>query len=254
MILPRPADALHKAWLYRLLIGLIDNSKINREIYFKGGTCASMLDFLDRFSVGLDFDLDGQADKVLLRRELHQLFGRLGLKIKDESQRALQFFLKYPSVPGKRNTIKLDIIDMTTKTNKYSPQYLKEIDRFMNCQTIETMFANKLVTVIDRFEKSKTRPGFVRGVIAGRDVYDVHYFFGQGFDYDKEIIKERTGLKPKDYFKKLQEFIDKKVTQKILEQDLNTLLPKKKFSLIRKVLKLEVLMFIKDEIERLGVK
>ena len=243
MILPRPNDALHKAWLYRLLTGLIDSPKIREQIYFKGGTCAAMLDFLDRFSIDLDFDLDPKTDRALLRQKLHSLFERLDLKIKDESQKTLQFFLKYPSPPGKRNTIKLDMIDKKLKTNKYRPQYLQEIDRFMNCQTRETMFSNKLVAVTDRYKKNRT--------LAGRDIYDIHYFFGQGFDYDKEIIQERTGVDANNYFKKLKKFIEKKVGQTVIDQDLNTLLPKKKFNLIRKVLKLEILMFLRDEIERL---
>ena len=55
--------AYHKAQLYRLLIRLLDNQKIASDIFFKGGTCSSMLGFLDRFSVDLDFDLKKGADK-----------------------------------------------------------------------------------------------------------------------------------------------------------------------------------------------
>jgi len=243
MILPRPADALHKASLYRLLIALIDDPKVSRHIYFKGGTCASMLNFLDRFSIDLDFDLDIKTNKKILRKNLHQLFKKLDLKIKDESKNVLQFFLKYPTPDKKRNTIKLDIINTAIKSNKYSPQYLTEIDRYMNCQTIETMFGHKLVAVTDRFKKNKS--------IAARDIYDIHYFFLHGFEYNQEVIKQRTGIKPKDYLKKLHEFIEKNMTQTIINQDLNTLLEKKKFNLIRKNLKPEVLMLIKDEINRI---
>lgn len=243
MILPRPADALHKAWLYRLLIGLIDDSKISKHIYFKGGTCASMLNFLDRFSIDLDFDIGKKADKKILRKNLHQLFKKLSLKIKDESKNVLQFFLKYPAPAKKRNTIKLDIINTAIKSNKYSPQYLSEIDRYMNCQTIKTMFAHKFVAVTDRFKKNKS--------IAARDIYDIHYFFVHEFEYNQEVIEERTGMNSKDYLKKLHEFIEKNITQTIINQDLNTLLKKKKFNLIRKNLKPEVLMLIKDEIKRI---
>lgn len=252
MILPRPTDALHKAWLYRLLMGLLDDFQISEFLYFKGGTCASMLNFSDRFSVDLDFDLDPQTDKDLLRKRLHRLFEKLNLEVKDESQRALQFFLKYPSAERKRNTIKLDIIDNIVKANEYRPFYLQEIDRFATCQTKETMFANKLVTVIDRYEKSRNRTQTKKGTIAGRDIYDVHYFFSRGFGYDSEVIKERTGLGTKQYLKELRQFIEKKVTQKIVDQDLNVLLPKKKFDAIRRTLKQETLVLIGDEIKRLG--
>ena len=54
------------------------------------------------------------------------------------------------------------------KSNVYETVRLVEIDRIATCQTIETMFANKLVALIERREKT--------GSIAGRDLYDVHHF------------------------------------------------------------------------------
>lgn len=242
MILPKPQDAVHKAWLYRLLIALIDNPKINQLIFFKGGTCASMLGYLDRFSIDLDFDLSAKADINSLRPHFHKTFKKLGLKVRDESKKVLQFFLKYPAPMGKRNTLKLDIIDRQIKANKYQSFYLREIDRYMVCQTVETMFAHKLVSAADRFKKHKT--------IAARDMYDVHYFFLQGFRYEKKVIEQRTKLSCQQYLKKLVKFINNKINQKALDQDLNTLLPQEKFLKLRKVLKTEVLIFIKDEIKR----
>ena len=55
MNIPNKKDALHKAWLYRLLEAIADNQKLVKVMYFKGGTCASMLGWLPRFSVGQDF-------------------------------------------------------------------------------------------------------------------------------------------------------------------------------------------------------
>lgn len=243
MILPRPEEALHKAWLYRLLMALIDEPIISQQIFFKGGTCASMLNYLDRFSIDLDFDVARKANQPALRRQLHRLFKKQGLRLKDESQKVLQFFLKYSSPPGKRNTLKLDIVDTAIKANIYQPRYLSEIDRYMNCQTIETMFAHKLVAVTDRYERNKT--------IAGRDLYDLHYFFIQGLGYNQAVIKERTKMKTLDYLKKLAEFIESKVTQTVIDQDLNALLPRKRFDYIRQRLKGEVLMFIRDEGKRI---
>jgi len=239
-------NAFHKAQMYRLLISLLDNHKIAPNIFFKGGTCSQMLGFLDRFSVDLDFDLKPGVDKKALRKELHIVFKDLNLKIKDESKRALQFFLAYKPIEGKRNTIKLDILDNPFKTIEYKAQFLKDIDRTAICQTIESIFANKLVALTDRFNKRKT--------LAGRDIYDIHYFFTNGFDYKQEIIKERTGKAPSAYLKELKKFIKDKITQDVINQDLNFLLPYKEFNAIRKTLKTEVLMLIEDEIKRLGKK
>ena len=241
MLNQKQKEAYHKAQLYRLLINLIDNKIIATDIYFKGGTCCSMLGYLDRFSVDLDFDLKKGANKHLLRRELHLIFEKLDLIIKDESKTTLQFFLRYQAPNKERNTLKLEIIDNSFDAIDYKLQYLKDIDRAIICQTLECMFANKLVALTDRYKK--------RGTIAGRDVYDIHYFFSHGYDYKKEVIKERTGQISHDYFKELIVFIKEKITQKIIDQDLNFLLPSKEFQVIRKTLKTETLMFLKDAIK-----
>jgi predicted nucleotidyltransferase component of viral defense system len=242
MIIPQPKDAVHKAWLYRLLEGLLDDNLVSENIMFKGGTCAAMLGWLDRFSVDLDFDLKKEADKKLLRKRLHNVFKKEGLALKDESRKALQFFLKYPVKKG-RNTIKLDIIDQEFAASQHKPYFLSDIDRFAVCQTKKTMFAHKLAALTDRFKKF--------GTIAARDIYDIHHFFYNGFSYNKKLLKERTGLKADLYLAFVYDFIKDKVSQKIIDQDLNVLLRPEKFKKIRKKIKQETLMFLKDEIERL---
>ena len=243
MIIPRREDAYHKMQLYRLLTAIIDAEKIATQLCFKGGTCAATLGFLDRFSVDLDFCLLGKADKKSLRLYFHQLFAGLNLAIKDESKTTLQFFLRYEAEPNQRNTIKLDILDQGCKANVCEPQYLPEIDRFMNCQTIETMFAIKLVAIMERFEKN--------GGIAGRDLYDIHHFFMKGYKYEPAVIRERRGIGVNKYLEQLIGFIKKHITQTIISQDLNTILPPDKFGKIRKGLKNETLMLLQDEFKRL---
>lgn len=244
MIVPNKRDTRHKVWLYRLLIGLLDDSVINNQIFFKGGTCASMLGYLDRFSVDLDFDLSEKANKDKLRPVFRAVFKKAGVEVKDESRKALQFFLKYPSDPGLRNTIKLDVIDQESRASQYAPAYLAEIDRFAICQTTETMFGHKLVALTDRYRKTKT--------IAARDLYDIHHFFYQGYSYWGGIIEERTGKQVREYLVELKDFIDKKITQKVIDEDLNTLLKPKKFRKLRTVLKRETMVMLGDEIERVG--
>ena len=232
-------NAYHKAQLLRLLTEILD-SPIAKNTYFKGGSAAAMLGFLDRFSVDLDFDLKPKVDKKAIDKNLRKIFQELDLQISQKSNKTLFYLLKYSAQPGLRNTIKLSLVDMALKSNIYSSFYLAEIDRFAFCQTKETMFANKLVAVTDRYKKHK--------MIAGRDIYDVHHFFLSGFHYNKTVIKERTGKQPTDYFKDLIKFIDTKVTDRIISEDLSFLLTHEKFKLIRKVLKRETLMFLKDEI------
>ena len=247
MITLNSQDAVHKAWLYRVLIAIVDNANLH-DLYFKGGTCAALAGFLDRFSVDLDFDYVGdQKDLAKVRLELKKIFEKLGLEIKDTSVKAPQYFLKYPNknISG-RNTLKIDITFPPPKANIYEPIRLVDIGRVVICQNIATMFANKLVAVLDRFERNNS--------IAGRDIYDIHYFFLNGYNYNKDVIIERTGLNLIDFFKKLSDFISKHVTEAVLNQDLNPLIPYERFNKFRKVLKREVLMFLDDEMKRLKIK
>ena len=235
----RGEDVIHKSYLNRLLIEIADNNILAHNLAFKGGTCASMLGFLDRFSVDLDFDLTGKENPKAVRKEFKKIFELLGLGIKKEFDDVLMFQVQYPSQPNKRNTIKISVNTNPPKTNIYKVQNLPEINRLMNCQTIETMFANKLVAVTDRYEKHHT--------IAGRDIYDIHYFFINGYGFSKEVIKERTGTDAGVYLDTLSKFISEKVSQTLINEDLSTLLPGTKFQSVRKVLLPETINFLKGK-------
>lgn len=243
MINLRPEDAIHKSYLNRLLIEIADNPRLSQTLAFKGGTCASMLGFLDRFSVDLDFDLFDKTDEEIIRREFRSIFDHLGLTLKKEFNNVVMFQVQYPNAVGRRNSIKISLNSLLVKANKYKVQYFAEIDRLINTQTIETMFANKLVTVMDRYNLHHS--------IAGRDIYDIHHFFVHGYSYLGSVIKERTGDSPKKYLEKLIEFIKQNVTQTIVNEDLNTLLTNKQFQEIRKVLIPETISFLTNEKNRL---
>ncbi|OGG03117.1 hypothetical protein A2W14_04585, partial [Candidatus Gottesmanbacteria bacterium RBG_16_37_8] len=221
--------------MYRLLIGVLDDKKLSNSLYFKGGTCAAMLGYLDRFSIDLDFDLKRGANKSEIRIVLKKVYKQLAIQMKEEAKNELFFVLKYEAPKDMRNTLKIGIMRKPVWANVYQPLYLADISRYAICQTKETMFANKLVAVTDRYKKYKT--------IAGRDFYDVHHFFLSGFDYKREIIEERTGKKWQSYLKELSNFIKGKVTDKHLQEDLSTLLPGDKFRAIRKSLKIETLAY-----------
>jgi predicted nucleotidyltransferase component of viral defense system len=244
MQLPQPKDAQHKAWLYRILSAFYDDPYLANTLYFKGGTCAAMLGLLDRFSVDLDFDLVGErSDLVKTQKQMEKIFRDLGLEIKDQSKKVPQYFLRYPTKERERNTLKIDVAFPPTKANQYEAKRFSEIDRIITCQTPETMFANKLVALIDRYKQKEA--------IAGRDVYDIHHFFEQGLRYNKAVITERTGQTQEAFFRELIDFVEQMVSNDLIAQDLNVLLPYAKFKVIRKTLKQETLLFLKDELARL---
>jgi len=239
MILPDKKDAVHKAWLLRILREIADDSELAALLRFKGGTYASIIGLIERFSVDLDFDLIDEEKVDFTRTHLEKIFKKLGLEIDQKSQNAPQYFVKYKNSPGERNTIRIDITFPSPINNEYEAVLLPDIDRVLYCETPETMFANKMVALIERYEK--------HGSIAGRDIFDIHTFFIKGIRYKREIIEERTGLEVVIFLNKLTGFIEKKITQKIIDEELNSLVPYDDFSKIRKILKDEVLMFLKDE-------
>jgi predicted nucleotidyltransferase component of viral defense system len=239
----RPEDIIHKSTLHRLLMEIVDRPLMAQSLAFKGGSCAAMLGYLDRFSVDLDFDVLEGADEAELRKIFHQVFEQLGFSVTLEFEKVLFFQLRYPSSPGKRNSLRVGASNIRVESNQYKVQYFPEIDRLINSQTIETMFANKLVAVMDRYAQHQT--------IAGRDIYDIHHFFVQGYAYDGAVIRERTGMEPKEYFGKLIDFIREHVTQTIINEDLNSLLPNRQFQQVRKILIPETLAILAQEQKRL---
>lgn len=236
MLLPKSNDAVHKAWLYTLLTEIADNVFLASVLRFKGGTCAAMLNLIDRFSVDLDFDLIEEGKVHEVQKELEKIFKRIGLEIKDKSQNAPQYFLKYPAPEKERNTIKLDVSFPPPKANDYEPYRLTDIDRVLICQTPETMFANKLVALKERYEKT--------GAIAGRDLFDIHTFFMNGLQFKSEVIAERRKTDVHTYLNELKTFIEEKITQTLIDQDLNTLLSAEAFRKIRISIKTQSLIFL----------
>jgi predicted nucleotidyltransferase component of viral defense system len=120
----RSEDIIHKSCLNRLLMEIIDQPVLSHNLAFKGGSCAAMLGYLDRFSVDLDFDVLKSPDESALRHEFHQVFDNLGFTIKGELDNVLFFQLCYPNEPGKRNTMKVSVSSVTVKANQYQVQYL----------------------------------------------------------------------------------------------------------------------------------
>lgn len=240
----KPEDSIHKSYLNRLLIEIGDQTELSQSMAFKGGTCASMLGFLDRFSVDLDFDLLRSLPQLTIRQGLLRIFDHLGLSVEREFDQVLMFQVKYPSDPNRRSTIKLSLNTIITKANQYKVQYFSEIDRLLNSQTIETMFANKLVATLDRYQH--------HGSIAGRDIYDIHHFFLSGYSYIGQVITERTGDDPNTYLSKLIEFIKNKVNQNIINEDLNLLLSSQQFQSIRKILIPETINFLTNETDNMS--
>jgi len=245
MILPDKKDSVHRAWLYRTLSHIFDNSFLAGVLAFKGGTAAAMLGYLDRFSLDLDFDFLGESGDIpRARQHMEKIFSLTELTVRDKSAVIPHYILKYPSANDARNTIKIDMALPPPAANSYEPKRFIEIDRIILCQTRDTMVANKLVAVMDRYRKT--------GKVAGRDMYDVHQFFLKGFSYNEGVIRELSGKEPRAFFSDLIEFVERHITQQVIDQDLNRLLPPEQFKRMRKILKQEALALLRGELRLLS--
>lgn len=247
MLITSPQNMKHKVQLLRLLSEILKDNILANELMFKGGTYAALRGVLNRFSVDLDFDLPNKDENSKIENRLYGIFKDLGLEIKDQSKNYLQFFLKYrafATLPTERNTLKLEINDVPSQFNKYEKVNLLELNMFCNGHTLETMFANKLVAAKARFDK--------KGKVSGRDFYDLHKFFEQGFGVNTQVIEDLTKMSYKNYLDDLVKFVEKEVSEQVINEDLNTILDKKELNVISKHLKTELIFMLNDELARLG--
>lgn len=246
MIVPSKAEIKHKNQLFLLLKEILKDPFLSQNLMFKGGTYASLRGVLDRFSVDLDFDLPNKKKKDEVRGRCYDIFEKLDLEIKDESKKHLQFFLKYDAPKGERNTMKMEINDDVSKYNEYEKVMLRQVRMYCNGRTLNTMFANKLYACKARFDKN--------GKIAGRDFYDIYRFFLQGMEINTKVIEERTGESYVGYLESLILFIDKHLTEKLLNQDLNPLLKQDELDKVLPNIKDSIVVFLEDEISRVKGK
>lgn len=248
MQVPNQQAANHRYHLFRILSAILDNPYLARNCYFKGGTAATMRGILDRFSVDLDFDLANGVKEDKVKAELEKLFAKLDYPVKESSQRAVQYLLGYSAPANARSTVKIEMIGRPARSSRYEAVHLPDIDRQAMMQTIPTMVASKLLAPHDRWTKYRN--------VAGRDLYDIHYFLSHNLPYSADLITEKSGLAVVDFWADLIKFVENKFTQTIIDQDINTLFDPLTFKKLRLHLKSDTLLalraqtFANDKIEK----
>lgn len=198
---------IHKTNLTNILIDIFKNSYLGPKLAFKGGTAALLFYNLPRFSVDLDFDLivNLKKDSPELKEFIDKMSSLLSTKfeIKDQSAKYNTLFWLVSYGSGLAN-IKVEVSTRDNPYNHYNlvPFYgttIRVID-------LKDMIAHKLVAVTER------------GIMANRDLFDIHYFLGlpEASQINYQIVKHRTGKDPKEFYLSLLKYLDKINSKSIL--------------------------------------
>ena len=172
----------HRLIMFQVLKDIF-SSEIWKCLAFKWWTSCYFLYGLDRFSTDLDFDLVENIPD--LDKKIIKIISKYW-QIKAKNKIILSFWENLTN-------IKIDVNRKIWKANKYD--YVDFFWTMIKVQNKETIFANKLVALLERF--------------INRDIYDVYFFFKNFFDINEKVIFERTWLSLNELFKKIIEKLDK---------------------------------------------
>lgn len=242
----------HQKIMLNILADISANPELSVNLGFKGGTCCYFLHGLDRFSVDLDFDLLNENKKDSVSEKMEELLlkydhNRLhintpptplkrGIGTMEPAEKALSYRLKYSDDP-EASGLKIEISDRIdlNKLNRY--EVLDVVSGVpLNVLSKRDIFAHKLVALKDRFENKK-----INKTVANRDLYDICFFFQEGWDFNEDIIKLRRGIVAKEYLKELKKFIENNANEKNILNGIGALVDDKKRDWVKNNLKKEVI-------------
>ena len=225
----------HKFNMLRILKDIYEHPQVGNYLGFKGGTACYLFYELPRRSVDLDFDLLNSRQEKLISEEIKKILKKYpDIEIKESQLKhyTIFFLLSY----GKNErSIKIEISKRPTKSNYSVHNYLGIPMLVINK---EDAFANKLLSLTSRKK------------IAMRDLFDVHYFFSQGWDINREIIQAATEKDLKKYLEECVEFI-KKIPDKHVFSGLGELVSAQTKDWIKSKLKKETIFLIEAYRQRL---
>lgn len=221
----------HKSILVQILKEIYSEISIASLLGLKGGTAMSLFYSLPRFSVDLDFNLLDIKEKDRIFKSLEDILKKFG-EIKDEKEKQDTLFFLL-SCEEKARNIKVEVSKRIFPDSYEAKNYL---GISMLVLSKEDMFAHKLVALLER--KS----------IANRDLFDLWFFMKNNWDVNKEMVKLRTGIDLKEYFKGCIKKVEK-IDERYILQGLGEILDEKQKHWIRKNLKKDILFFLRFYLE-----
>jgi predicted nucleotidyltransferase component of viral defense system len=217
--------------MLRILADISRDPMLAQCLGFKGGTCCYFLHGLNRFSVDLDFDsLDAERDAEVLQR-LKKVLSAYGTVSTKQSMRLVYT----EGVQGLK-------VDVSTRhaENVHNVYEVVDVVSGVPVRSLrrEDIFAHKLVAITDRSKHADEL------FVANRDVFDIHHFLTQRWNFTQEIIELRTGMSAQEYLKKLVQFIEIHVDEKNILLGLGELVNESQRVWVEKSLKKEVLQLL----------
>jgi len=221
----------HKSVLLQILKDIYLDVKIAPYLGFKGGTAALLFYDLNRHSVDLDFDLLDDTKESEVFERIQKIIASYG--IVTESKIKHFNLLNVISYTSGAPQVKVEVSRRQSKS-QFKVKTLLGISMLVMVE--EDMFAHKLMAMYERVGKTS------------RDIFDVYFFFKKGWDINKSIIEERSGLSYKEVLALCIVLLEKMDNKHILD-GLGELLSENQKDWARTKLKTEVIFFLKLALE-----
>jgi len=190
----------HKIHMTNILIDMYKNSSLSPVLGFKGGTAAMLFYKLPRFSVDLDFDLipflkeNSKKLNTIVAQVTKQLSAKYEIKDQSTKYNTLFWLVSYGYGLTK---IKVEISTRDILSNHYVSSSFYGVN--VKVMDIKDMIAHKMIALRER------------KILANRDLFDVHFFLSSEHsgEINYNIIRERLGKNPKEFYLDLLDFVGK---------------------------------------------
>lgn len=221
----------HKNIMLQILKEVYSDTSVAPYLGFKGGTATLLFYDLNRKSVDLDLDLLDDSKEKEVFEKLQGITANYGAITSSRIKRFnLLNVISY--APGTQQ-IKVGV-SRRQFGSRYELKTLLGISMLVMLK--EDMFAHKLVAMYERVGKTS------------RDIFDVHFFYKQGWDINRQIVEARSGISFKEVLVKCIKILEKMDNKHILD-GLGELLSDSQKDWARAKLKEETLFLLKLALE-----
>lgn len=225
----------HREIILKILLDIYSDNTVSPYLGFKGGTAAYLFYSLPRFSVDLDFDLLDSTREDYIFERIEKILRNYGI-IREATKKRfnLFFLLSYNNKLKNAQNVKLEI-NRRSFGSKYIVSNYAGIS--MLVMNKEDMFANKLLAMYERLGN------------ANRDIFDVWFFFKEGWNINEEIVEKRSEVSYKTFLEKCLQGLENLENDNNILFGLGELISEKQKIWVKEKLKSETIFFFKLALE-----